>query len=232
MAGAAALAGVSVVAPTLGWMRPLSSWTADHHTGVGELRVLSFSPEVTVAMNTRSSLALQADTTDLLGIELIDGEIAVDIDESLRSVLVRAASGQLVARNAHFEVRFLEDEVCISCLSGRLGVTLADNTQVVEAGRQLRYRGQHVRSIDSIAVSDLPQWRQGIISFDGTTLSEVVREINRYRPGRLIVLGESLQSLPVSGRFRVGDLDKAIAQISQLFRLDVKDLPGGVVVLS
>jgi len=57
------------------------------------------------------------------------------------------------------------------------------------------------------------------LRFQKTALAQVVAEINRYRPGRLLLLADGVAERPVSGRFRIDDLDKAIAQIQRLFHL-------------
>ena len=70
------------------------------------------------------------------------------------------------------------------------------------------------------------------MTFRQASLAKVVSEINRYRPGRLVLATEAVQDLPVSGRFRIAEMDKAIAQIQHLFRLKATTLPGGIVILT
>lgn len=63
-------------------------------------------------------------------------------------------------------------------------------------------------------------------------LADAVAEINRYRPGRILVLGDALAARRVSGRFQIARLDLAIDRISEAFGAHVSTLPKGVVVLS
>ncbi|MCY1378372.1 hypothetical protein D9M69_659990 [compost metagenome] len=60
----------------------------------------------------------------------------------------------------------------------------------------------------------------------------MVDELNRYRSGKLVLMNEQLAARPVTGRFQIRALDKAIAQIQQSFGLSARHLPGGVVLLS
>ena len=42
-------------------------------------------------------------------------------------------------------------------------------------------------------------WREGVLVFRDMPLSEAVAEINRYRPGRIMVLDDALAARRVSG---------------------------------
>lgn len=60
----------------------------------------------------------------------------------------------------------------------------------------------------------------------------MLSEINRYRPGRVVLMNQAVQNGPVSGRFLIASLDSALAQLQQMFDLHARRLPGGVLVLS
>lgn len=83
--------------------------------------------------------------------------------------------------------------------------------------------------VDAQAQSD---WQRGVINFRQAALADVVSEINRYRPGRLVLMADALLQKPVSGRFRIDEMDKAIGQIQRLFHLNATSLPGGIVILA
>jgi transmembrane sensor len=69
-----------------------------------------------------------------------------------------------------------------------------------------------------------------VVVFNQTPLPEAVAEINRYRPGRVVLMGQGLAARRISGRFRVGALDEALVQMQQLYRLDARHV-GGLVLL-
>jgi transmembrane sensor len=228
---ASAAVGVALVYPPLDLWQG-GSWRADYSTGVGEQRQLALAPDVTVAMNTRSSIALRSENGATTGIELIDGEVAVDT--AATPFTVTAGGGRVQALdNARFELRHIDGGVCVTCIKGLVQVSLASRQLTLRSAQQVNYRGgdalQPVRGIDAAEVG---AWREGILSFRETALSQVVSEINRYRPGRVMLLSKSSEDKPVSGRFNINDLDKAIVQIQRLFRLRETALPGRIVILS
>ena len=225
---ASAAAGVALVYPPMSLWPALATWDADYRTGVGEQRQLALASDVSVQLNTRSSLAVQSQDGVALGVELIDGEIAVD---TARTFTVKASGGEIKAIASRFEVRHIDASVCVTCLEGRVEVSLAGNTQSLKPNEQMFYGNAApvVRNVDVQAQSD---WQHGVLNFRQTALNQVISEINRYRPGRLVLMATALEQKPVSGRFRIDDLDKAIAQIQRLFHLDATRFPGGLVVLA
>lgn len=235
---AAAAAGVAIVHPPLGLWPASETWQADYRTGPGEQRKLALAPDVTVEMNTRSSLALQTGTGEKMGetvgIELIGGEVAVDATRQGRPFNVSAGAGRMQAADARFEVRHTDGQsVCVSCFEGRVQVAVAGEEIALRAAQQVVYDRralQPVRDIEA-GTAERSAWREGILSFQRTALAQVVAEINRYRAGRVVLLGRELDAKPVSGRFNIAELDKAIAQIQRLFRLEATTLPGGIVIL-
>lgn len=231
-AAAVAAAGVMLVHPPLSLWQPLQSLQADYQTGTGEQRQIALMDKVTVALNTRSSINVRTAAGHPSGIELVDGEVAIETAGPSAAFTVFAGAAHMSASHAVFEVRRLEKNICVSCREGLVDVTLGERRVQLAAGQQLTYSRDTLQTVsraDNIAPS---VWREGILSFNQTALSQVINEINRYRPGRVILIGDTLASKPVSGRFYIRDLDKAIAQVQRLFRLDLTALPGGVVVLS
>ena len=66
----------------------------------------------------------------------------------------------------------------------------------------------------------MTSWREGQLVFSNQPLSDVLAEIDRYRPGRIIVIGDAGQIM-VSGVFDTHDTDRAIKSLEQSLGLDV-----------
>lgn len=228
IAASAAAAGVALVYPPLALWPSIATWDADYRTGVGEQLQVALAADVSVQLNTRSSVAVRSEGGVPVGVKLIDGEIGVNTGQMFS---VSAGQGLISAQASRFEVRHLGDAVCVTCMQGRVNVTLAGKMQTLRAEQQMVY-GKAAPVVSSVDTQSQSDWQHGVLSFRQTALNQVISEINRYRPGRLVLMATSLEQKPVSGRFRIDDLDKAIAQIQRLFHLDATRLPGGVVVLA
>jgi transmembrane sensor len=68
--------------------------------------------------------------------------------------------------------------------------------------------------------------------FEGTPLSEVVRQVNRYRSGDIVLTNSAIGHRPVNAVLHTGQIDNAVSQIQQLLNLEVRRLPGGVILMS
>jgi transmembrane sensor len=131
-----------------------------------------------------------------------------------------------------FNIRRDGDKVSVTCLDGEVVVGCQASTVSVASQRQVSYSesglGPIVRT-DSAAVTS---WREGFLVFQDARLADVVSEINRYRRGRIVVVGERLGEQPVNGRFYLARLDEVVEKLRNAFGARVTDLPGGLVILS
>lgn len=228
----AAIAGVALIHPPLDlWPSAADAWRADFRTAAGEQRGIELASGVSVEMNTRSAIAVQTLRGEAVGIDLLDGEVAVDATKRNQPFVVSAAGGRTSSLDARFELRHMGNAVCVTCIEGMVKVASGGDEVVLRAAQQVTYDSQAIQAIRSINPIDASAWRSGVLSFRQTALAQVVAEINRYRPGRVVLMAKGMADKPVSGRFHIRDLDKAIAQIQRLFKLDVTSLPGGLVLL-
>ncbi|MNE82443.1 fec operon regulator FecR [compost metagenome] len=65
-------------------------------------------------------------------------------------------------------------------------------------------------------------WQQGRLVFEQAPLAQVLKALERYRPGWLLVGDERLRGLKVSGTFQLDRLDEGLATLEQAFPLRVK----------
>ncbi|VVE12299.1 FecR family protein [Pandoraea fibrosis] len=232
--------GAAVVAPVGLWGAMTSLAHADYRTSVGEQRQIALPNDVTVNLNTRTSIALmrtgaQASGQSALsarsGIDLLDGEIAVDNSRSAGRFVVSAGDGRTIGTQANFEVRNLDTCVCVTCVSGNVRVELGSNYVQLAANQQVIYRGQHLGRATSVDATVATAWRSGVLVFRDTPLADVVGEINRYRSGRVVVIDSQLAQSRLSGRFRIDRLGEIFAQIQEVLGARVTQLPGGIVVV-
>ncbi|KAF0804976.1 Fe2+-dicitrate sensor, membrane protein [Alcanivorax sp. S71-1-4] len=227
---AAGVGAVAVMAPTPAWFDTLAG-LADFSTGTGEQQQLAPAPAVTVAMNTQTRLAWLRDDRQAEGLRLLQGEAALTIGADAVPFWLAAGDGRVTGRAARFEVRYLHDEVCVTCLEGVARVAHPLGHQTLQARQSMRYDATRFYPVATLAADELPAWQQGEIRFNERPLIDVIAEINRYRHGRLWLLSAEHERSPVTGRFDIANLDQAIVQIQRAFSLNVTRLPGGVVIL-
>jgi ferric-dicitrate binding protein FerR (iron transport regulator) len=96
----------------------------------------------------------------------------------------------------------------------------------------LTYDTRHVGSPRTADVSAAVAWREQVLVFNDATLASVIDEINRYRPGMLLLLNRELGLRKVQARFRLDQLAGVALLIRDAYGAKCTELPGGVVVLS
>jgi len=229
--GAGAAAGIAAYSP-FGLWPAARQWDADYRTAVGEQREVRIDDDVAVAMNTRTSLRRVGDPRQAVGLELLEGEAQVGVSGAREFFRMTAGVGCVSAKAAEFEVRYLDGRTRITCLQGQVLVEHPAGQRQLQ-GRQFAVYDD--RSISGIAVADVDgvvAWRRGEMVFTQTPLPAVLEEINRYRPGRVVLVGDALRDKTVTARIRIVDIETALLQIQRTFDLSARSLPAGLLLLS
>jgi transmembrane sensor len=228
---AASAAGVMMVRPPLELWPSLAELASDHRTGVGEQQHLALADDVTVDLNTKTSIALRTTGQDA-GIELISGETAIAVGKSAtRPFVVVAGDGRITAFQAAFNVRRDGSSVHLTCIDGTIAVACSGRELPVRASQQVSYSDTGLGDLSSVDPASVTAWREGILIFRNTPLVDVIEEVNRYRPGRIILIDRKLGPQPVTARFEIKRLDTVMGQIGSVFNVPVKRLLGGIVLV-
>jgi transmembrane sensor len=90
----------------------------------------------------------------------------------------------------------------------------------------------NVASIDNALLSQRLSWTEGVLSFSGEPLGEVVREIGRYTTVKIEFSDAALRAIPVGGRFPVGETETMLETLENSFGLRVDYLSDGHVLIS
>jgi transmembrane sensor len=226
----ASLAVAGVLRPPWGLWPSWSEFNSDYRTATGEQRSVALDgQQVTLALNTQTSVNVST-RGGLPEIELVAGEAAIRAARS-QPCTVLAGAARMTLASGDIEVRRLaQGEVQLRCNAGQINVQHQDANLVLRAGQQLRYTADAMQPPTTIA-QDASDWRAGIVSFHDLPLKQAIDEINRYRPGRVVLMNDALARHRLSARYEVKDLDQAITQIQQLYGASVRRV-GDVVFLS
>ena len=221
IAASAALVMVGVGAPG-----GLAGLTADYRTEVGEQRQVLLSDGVSLELNTQTRISRVGE-----GIELLEGEVEVRARVA-QPLKVQAGAGWVSAAQARFNVRHTDRNVCVTCIEGWLSVDVAGRTVHMESGRQLTYGADVIGAVATVDTQAVVAWREQVLVFNNATLATVVDEINRYRPGMLVLLNKELGQRRVQARFNLQQLAGVALLIRDAYGAKCTELPGGVVLLS
>jgi transmembrane sensor len=217
---AACVAVLLAAAPELA-----TRFVADHRTGVGEQARIAL-PDGSVAwLNTDTAIEV-AYTAEHRRIALLSGEAQFEVEpDADRPFVVTARDGRSTALGTVFAVRIDGTEAAVTVSEGAVAVTSPGDgpdgghvdagpntrTAVARIGEQVRYRRgtppQPVRRVDPDAVN---AWRKGFVAVEGLPLAAALAEIDRYRPGRILLLADTEDLEPVTARLSLAKIDGAL----------------------
>jgi transmembrane sensor len=233
---AASLAGsaYAAVQPPLGLWPSLAELGADVRTATGEQRRINVTDGVAVDLNTRSSLAYGNAVGHTRQVELINGEAMIAAGLPVeQSCVVVAGAGRIIANDARFDVRHHADgQVRVVCLEGQVRVEHQAETIALTARREVVYDRRGIGATEAIDPMPVAAWQQGRLVFRKAPLWQVVDEVNRYRPGRIVLMSNNLGTRLIDASFQLDRLDNMIIYLQQAFDARVRRLPGAVVLIS
>ncbi len=226
--GGAIAASVAVVVarPAL-----LDVWSlgADFHTGVGEQRRVDLTQGVVLELNTQTRISQRTVAAGGAAIEVLSGEVEV---QTLTPLRVLAGRGELLAEGARFNVRTLDGSVCVTCLEGQVNIQVQGQRVSLEHGRQLTYNDHQQGQPSAFDPTEVMAWRNQMLVFNDAPLATVIDEINRYRPGMIVLMNAELGRRKVQARFSLDQLAGVAVLIRDAYGATITQLPGGVVLVS
>ncbi|MEW5422351.1 FecR domain-containing protein [Amorphus sp. 3PC139-8] len=223
--GALVVAGVAIYRS--GVIPP--SAFADYATGIGEQRTVALSDGSTVRLNAGSALSLDF-AADRRWLRLLQGQATFTVaPDARRPFVVDADGGQSRAIGTVFDVDIRSDHVVVTVVEGIVSVsTRADPLDPVmaSAGYSVQYAaGLAPSRPEAVDAEVATAWRRGKLIFNRRRLGDVVAELERYRGGRILVVGDRLRALEVTGVFDLDDPEAVLSTIEATLPVHVVRLP-------
>ncbi|WKA26137.1 FecR family protein [Bradyrhizobium roseum] len=228
---AASAAAAMVVYPPLRLWPSLPELTADYRTTIGEQRRIAIADDTSVNLNIQSSLSIRSTGGDE-AVELVAGEAAVLTQSPVRPFVVIAGDGRTIASRAHFNVRHDRSDVCVTCLDGEVRVEQGGNVATLRQRQQVLYGSRGLDEVVTVDPVVVTAWQEGMLVFRNESLDRVIEEVNRYRPGKIVLMNRRLGRRSVEASFQIDRLDDIIALVRDAYDAKVTRLPGGIVLLS
>ena len=208
---------------------------ADYSSGVAAVRSVTLPDGSRATLDRDSAIAVDF-STGLRQIELLQGEAYFEVaPDAARPFRVLAAGGVSEAVGTAYAVRLQDAGVRVAVTEGRVAVTAeaaSGVTRDLEAGQALRYReagppGEVVAFDGARALA----WRQGKLVLVERPLNEALAELQRYHPGRIVLLEGDRPAASVSGVIDLDRLDEGIAALAATHGLAVQHLTPYLTVL-
>lgn len=184
-------------------------------TAIGERRDVRLEDGSVVTLNTDSRIRVPG-WRKTRSVELEQGEAFFSVaHDAGRPFVVQAGGGTVRVLGTKFNVRLDPMHTTLAVVEGRVELSWAarggDIARYVFAAGEGTIYGHDTTllSAQQLQLDRITAWRSGKFMFSGTTLDEVVREINRYSSNKVMIADPGLAGLRISGTFptdRIPDL--------------------------
>ncbi|WP_168220430.1 FecR family protein [Azospirillum thermophilum] len=212
---------------------------SDHSTVAGERRTVTLADGSQVQLNTDSAIAVDFSGRNRR-VTLRRGEafFTVTPDRS-RPFEVVAMGAVTRVVGTRFAVRRMDEVTRVAVEEGTVevrcpaGIATPEDGLRLTAGEAARYRSDACPTREAgVNVARATAWRDGRVVFDDRSLREVVDELNRYRPGPILLLAPDLAQRRVTGVFDIGDPDRALSAIEQVLPVRVRRVAGYLAIVT
>lgn len=226
-------------------MQPVKIMLADNKTAIGEIKTLTLPDNSSIIMNTNTAFDVQFDEHQRI-IKLYKGEVFVEVSkDASRPFVVVTEHGDARALGTQFNVIIKPDlthvgvveskvEAChspsyfndkIRNLNHRHCIALQPNQGVNISNQSLG----EVQEIDANAIAG---WVSGAISFDNQPLTDVLAELQRYSPEKIVFSPAELHHIKVSGVLPVNNIPHAFTILAEQFKLQIKQVDSNIIKIN
>lgn len=223
-----------LVAMLAAWQYPRASVAlrADARTAVGETGRIALVGGGTAQLDTGSAISLH-DDPQWREVQVLAGAASFEVGhDDPRPFRVRAGRVVVTDVGTTFQLRRDGDATDVVVASGEVEVATPAGKAIVRAGESASMAGDdeppRVTPVDADAAM---AWTRGRLMFVDRPLKEVVAELNRYYPGRIVLVDAAAGARRVSGVFRTNDPLAALRAIETNLGLHATHVAPGLVFL-
>jgi transmembrane sensor len=223
-----------MIATGAGWqpLRWANDLGADYVSAPGQVRSVILADQSEITLDADSAIAVQF-SNGQRHVQLRRGAAFFHVSHTGEPFVVDAHGGQTEVLGTQFEVRLETDGAQVSVLSGRVGVKAVAGApqRILGAGQRVAYERGASSELQTIDPDSQLAWRQGWLNYYRTPLAEVIEDLRRYYPGRIVMLNRSLGEKRISGSFPSKDPQAVLAALQSVVGFEEYSVLGRVIVL-
>jgi len=230
MAASVVLAGVLAMA----WQpeRWLDDLQADYHSAPGQLRNITLADGSEVQLDGNSAIDVALGDQGR-AVTLRRGAAFFHVSHNGQPFVVHTGDGEVRVVGTRFEVRREAAATQVTVEEGKVAVQPQhdDAPVMLTATQRVDYQQGHAGALQSVNPQQAFGWRDGHVSFRRQPLADALAVVQRYYPGRIVLLNAELGARPVSGDFTSNDPQVMLAAFQGLLGYSAQRLPGGTLII-
>ncbi|MEM1412017.1 MAG: FecR domain-containing protein [Pseudomonadota bacterium] len=213
---------------------------ADHLTRAGEQAQIALPDGSQAWLNTDTAVAVNF-SNDVRRITLLKGEAQFDVaTDPQRPFTVEADLGSATAVGTIFTVREFEGASEITVVEGIVTVEAfapsleqdgGDASTLTEAERVRIHSGGGLSPVETVTLASANAWREGYIAFQNLPVDEALAELDRYRPGKILLMADKERLDAITARVAIDTIDDGLNAIAASSGLSVMKVTDYLVIV-
>lgn len=207
---------------------PSAAQIAQYETPVGGRKIVALSDGTQIQLNTASRVrsAVNAERREVW---LDSGEAFFEVvPRDGAPFVVYAGDRRITVLGTKFSVRRDGDKVEVAVLEGRVRVEKLEGDRPVRSAvivggdiALAEHAAMLVTTGSAQSVENALAWRQGMLEFDQTPLSDVAAEFNRYNVTQMIVTDPDARRFRIGGMFPASDPEAFVRLLRDAYGMQV-----------
>jgi transmembrane sensor len=219
-------------------------------TAIGERKPVTLPDGSKLLINTDSRIQIDYNPDERV-VRLLRGEAFFEVAHNVQRPFLVYAGGNVVrAVGTAFSVRVQQRDVAVVVTEGT--VELAAVAPATTMSSPHLPRGQpvklvavtagqgatvddHVETLQTIQPAEVTRklsWREGVLSFSGEPLEQVVAEVSRYTPVTIVISDPAIRNIAIGGYFKAGETEAMFEALETSFGVRVTRVNDGLVYLA
>ncbi|MFJ4454012.1 FecR family protein [Pseudomonas sp. NPDC089392] len=184
------------------WLQDLQA----DYSSAGQIRQVVLQDQSQVTLDAGSAIAVDFAHGERR-VRLLHGAAFFHVTHTGTPFVVEAGGGEVRVLGTQFEVREQGEGAQVTVRSGRVAVSPMQGVVAREltANQQVAYAAGRVGDTLAVDSDSRLAWRQGWLNYYQVPLAQVVEDLGRYNPGRILLLDGELGQRKVSGSFPVDE---------------------------
>lgn len=213
-------------------------YVGQYATAIGEQETIDLPDGSTVVLNTNSAFEV-AYRDGARKIIMSKGEAFFDVAPNPNKPFsVSTDKGVVTAVGTSFSVRVHDDKIDVLVTEGRVSLAAVQESKVldaspaqasppvteVSAGQSIEFAQspQAIEIIEAAVAEKVLDWQDGIISFNGETLEEVIADLNRYTDMTIEITDDALRHQQIVAYYRVGEIEPMFDALNLMANVQVE----------
>jgi transmembrane sensor len=210
----------------------LTLWLNDYQTASGEQKAVGLADGSTVVLNTFSAFSVNL-SEQRRSLTLTQGEALFEVSHDIERPFEVTVDGWIVrAVGTTFNIDRHTNTTTVTVIDGAVRLLHDKDVWDIPVGHRITYDKHHiVGKLEPADVAETIAWRKGEFVFTDMPFGMIVEELNRYRPGRIVIAAPPLRDLRLSGSVALDDPDHSLRMLQQVYPFRIIRLTSYITIV-